>query len=249
MKKILSPLFFCIACATEQNPSYSTAQHFVPSYKKRRYQPLKRITRESLLDNGLDEGSLWSSIGQTNYYFIKNKVKDPGESVQLTIDQDLYKEILREIMASLKPHEKDRSLEEYKRGLIAKLKAEEKKPPADPAVTPPETLLTNNPIINNTLMLANNAEEKVEMIKDLPFHLLDISEQIEISLSESIRAEVTARLPNDILYVRAFKKIISPTVGVKVISIAGKIKTADIMEEQNTVLGSKLYDTEIDISG
>jgi len=72
---------------------------------KRSYLLRSRATRDDFIDSSSEEGSLWASNGQTNYFFTKNKVRTPGDLITLMIENDLYKEIGLEIKKSLNPIE------------------------------------------------------------------------------------------------------------------------------------------------
>ena len=72
---------------------------------KRSYSLRSRATRDDFIDAASEEGSLWASNGQTNYFFTKNKVRTPGDLITLMIENDLYKEIGLEIKKSLNPSE------------------------------------------------------------------------------------------------------------------------------------------------
>ena len=74
-------------------------------HTRRTYQGRSRLTKEDFIDSSAEEGSLWASNGQTNYFFTKNKVRNPGELITLLLEADLYKEVGQEVKKSLSPQE------------------------------------------------------------------------------------------------------------------------------------------------
>lgn len=67
----------------------------------------KRFKKEDFIDPLQEEGSLWASSGQTNYYFIKNKVRSPGDLIVLTIEEMLKIEIEEKFKKFFKKDEVD----------------------------------------------------------------------------------------------------------------------------------------------
>lgn len=77
---------------------------------RRSYQGRSRLTKEDFIDSSAEEGSLWASNGQTNYFFTKNKVRNPGELISLVLENDLYKEVGQEMKRSLSFQEQSAEL-------------------------------------------------------------------------------------------------------------------------------------------
>ncbi len=74
---------------------------------KRQYKNGGRATRDDFVDNSTNEGSLWASDGQTNYYFTKNKVRSVGDIVTLTIEEPVIRDIAIEVKRTLTDKERD----------------------------------------------------------------------------------------------------------------------------------------------
>ena len=117
-----------------------------------------RATKEDFVDKSQDEGSLWASSGQTNYYFTKNRIRSPGDIVSLVVEDDLYRQIVNEIRQTFSIQEQKQEVallrEEIKEKLLnssaqahdslvtssaAPQKAGEKAPEKTPNATPSPT--------------------------------------------------------------------------------------------------------------
>jgi hypothetical protein len=59
----------------EAMTSFQNQPQVVPLIQ-RKYRDGARVTKEDFIDRNSNEGSLWASDGQTNYYFTKNKVRE-----------------------------------------------------------------------------------------------------------------------------------------------------------------------------
>ena len=74
----------------------------------------RRVTKEDFIDQSQEEGSLWASSGQTNYYFTKNKIRSPGEMISLNVETDLFLDIKNEIKRSLSSVENAKEIQDLK---------------------------------------------------------------------------------------------------------------------------------------
>jgi flagellar basal body L-ring protein FlgH len=98
--------------STRSSPiSTSTVPNLEPESRKN-YKNGSRATRDDFVDQSQEEGSLWASNGQTNYYFTRNKVRSPGDIITLLIDNSLYRDIGAEIKRALSPREKQNEVDQ-----------------------------------------------------------------------------------------------------------------------------------------
>ena len=74
---------------------------------KRQYKNGSRATAADFIDDSQNEGSLWGSDGQTNYYFTKNKIRGPGDIVTVSLEPAMIKDITQEVKRTLTPRERD----------------------------------------------------------------------------------------------------------------------------------------------
>ena len=77
---------------------------------KRMYKNGMRATRADFVDESQNEGSLWASDGQTNYYFTKNKVRGVGDILTVTMEADMVNDVSTEVKRTLSPKEQDYEL-------------------------------------------------------------------------------------------------------------------------------------------
>ena len=76
------------ADAYVEDVSFSNT-NYVKTPVKRQYRSGGRANRSDFIDDSSNEGSLWGSSGQTNYYFTKNKIRNLGDLLTLTIEQEM----------------------------------------------------------------------------------------------------------------------------------------------------------------
>jgi len=84
--------------------SSGTVPHVEP-VAQREYKRINRVTKSDFVDQSQEEGSLWASSGQINYFFTKNRIKNPGDLIALTVEADLHKDIGVEVKRTLSSRE------------------------------------------------------------------------------------------------------------------------------------------------
>ena len=89
-----------------QETAYSNTPSLPPA-TRRLYKNGSRATRSDFVDDASNEGSLWASDGQTNYYFTKNKVRGVGDIVTVTAENDIIRDTIGEVTRSLSPRERE----------------------------------------------------------------------------------------------------------------------------------------------
>ncbi len=79
---------------------------------RRQYKNGDRATKDDFIDDGnvKGTGSLWASDGQTNYFFTKNKIRGPGDIVNLTLEPAIVGDIVTESKRTLSVPEMEREL-------------------------------------------------------------------------------------------------------------------------------------------
>ena len=77
---------------------YAIRSYYARPSQQRQYQQVeaRRHTTQDLYDND-NSGSLWSSSGQQNFLFAKNKKKRSGDIIVLKVQGSLKTEIAREL--------------------------------------------------------------------------------------------------------------------------------------------------------
>ena len=85
----------------DQRTYFSKNNNVKPQMKREYKGGKRRMTREDFIDKADEEGSLWHDVGQTNFYFIKNKVYHLGDVLTININEELRKEIISELKSCL----------------------------------------------------------------------------------------------------------------------------------------------------
>ncbi len=225
----------------------------------------RRATRDDFIDQSQEEGSLWASSGQTNYYFTKNKVRSPGDIVTVKIENDLYRGISEEIKKSLSMDEKTVELIDAKEHLREKLlknivpdgkdrlttSAAAPEKPTDPAAsaTPPVDYTggagATNSAARTTGLTALEAEKQ---IMQLSMSELDIASSLEIKNGDMMMGEIIGRYPNGNYKIRANKKVLYKKGQAREVTVFAIVKASDIGEDTDAVNSGKLYDYQVEVA-
>jgi flagellar basal body L-ring protein FlgH len=203
--------------------SYSDSPQLAPPVR-RVYKNGVRATKEDFRDTSQNEGSLWASDGQTNYYFTKNKIRGMGDIVQVAIEAPLLKDIGSEVKRSLNEDERDLELELAKE---AKKSAETKRAPA----------------ATGAAATATPTEE--EQPRQTTFEELDLTAAINMKEGEILMAEIVDRFPNGNYKIMANKRV--PYRGShKWMTMTGVVRSADL-DESEKIASGKLYEYRLKV--
>ena len=71
---------------------------------------VRRATRNDFVDRSQDSGSLWSSSGESNFFFSKNRARSPGDVLEITIESEMLRDIQAEVRRTLTHDEVDHEL-------------------------------------------------------------------------------------------------------------------------------------------
>lgn len=158
-------------------------------YQNKIYKMGERATSRDFIDEDQNEGSLWASHGETNYYFTKNKIRSVGDLVTVTLEKDFVRDAQAEFMRSLNPDEREFELrnaqENLKTDAIAKNKKKAPGTPAKGAAEEPE-----------------EPDVRKAMLTDVK-----ASEIFELKEGDKIMAEVMERYPNGNYKIRGVKRV------------------------------------------
>lgn len=224
----------------------SLTSNYVEPQTKHLYGNKSRVTREDFIDHSEEEGSLWASNGQTNYYFTKNKVRTPGDLITLNIENELIKEMSAEIRKTLNYREKERELVAFQENKNQKLLSDEHKK---------ETLNSSQNISSSpapTPSPSNSAETISEESKNQfaksSISDIDISKSLEVKVGDTMMGEILQRFPNGNYKIRTMKKIPYKNGLSRVVSVVGIVKATDVNEDTDSISSGKLYDYRLNIS-
>ncbi|MEO5971324.1 MAG: flagellar basal body L-ring protein FlgH [Bdellovibrionia bacterium] len=219
----------------------------------------KRVTREDFIDHSQEEGSLWASSGQTNYYFTKNKVRSAGDIVTVKIENDLYRGINAEIKKSLSPDEKMNELMEAKELLREKLLkltdttgtskdrlSTSAASPEKPGESPPAD--AGSAASGTKVPVVLTAAEAEKQLMQLSMSELDISPNLEIKNGDMMMGEIVGRYPNGNYKIRASKRVLYKKGQARDVVLYAIVKAADLIEDTDVVNSGKLYDYQVEVA-
>lgn len=203
-----------------------------------------RASKSDFIDEG-NEGSLWASEGQTNYFFVKNKVRSPGEIVTIKVDDPLVKEVATELKRTLTAQERQAELDkiqaQYDYEKLVKeirdgLKKEGEK----------EKELSNEAeaerrIAEAAKVIPNEFKEKVATDADI-----DFLKETPIKAGDIMMGEIMDRYPNGNYRVRGTKRVYFRG-NPRTLSFVGIVKATEIDEKDTTETG-KFYEYRLRIA-
>ncbi len=220
----------------------------------KRVQPKrKRTTREDFEDKVKDEGSLWASDGQTNYYFTKNKIRGPGDIVAIQVEKDLLKDIILETTRTLTQAEGEAELADAQKRIDAEQAADGVKtssaaPSRSTASKKKDTKKSAKGKGKDKKAAAPEEEEEDEptaKVKKATVEDIDVSKAFTMKEGDVLLAEIQERYPNGNFKVRATKKVPYRN-GFRMVNYTGVVKGSEISEDDK-VLSGKVYEYRVDI--
>ena len=198
-----------------------------------------RVTREDFIDRSQEEGSLWASNGQVNYYFTKNKVRSPGDIISITLENDLFKDIGAEIKHTLSEEERNKELRS------SKSKFENSH--SDQGAAPP---LTERGVASNSSTASPNPKPTATSVnKSATWNEdFDIFSSIDVKLGDVMMGEIVERFSNGHYKIRGIKRIPYKMGPSKMVSVMGIVRTVDINEETDSINSGKLYEYRVQVA-
>jgi hypothetical protein len=227
---------------------------------KRVYKGSGRVTKEDFLDQAPEEGSLWASNGQTNYYFTKNKIRNPGDIVSIALEIDLFKDVGSEIRKTLSKKEKEYEVETlrefYKAKFKSEIKPDAKDANPDAASTTPAA--TANPPANGdknpAIRMAPPIEtpktenEADKIVSNISLKDVDLFPSLEFKVGDKMMGEILERYPNGNYKLRTVKRIPYARGSQRTVSLIAVVKGSDIDDETDVVNSGKLYEYRIEVA-
>ena len=210
---------------------------------KRQYKNGNRATAADFIDESQNEGSLWGSDGQTNYYFSKNKIRSVGDIITITAEADLVRDIGVEAKRSLTNREKDVELALAQDRMRSKAMASSdavSSSAASPARTPaaaPNATPTDAPV-------AATATPPDVMVPQAGMSDVDVGKSLELKAGDTMMGEIVARYPNGNYKIRGLKRVAYKNGPPRMVSVVGVVQGTDITEA-DVVPSSKIYEYQI----
>lgn len=219
----------------EDQPKLATRPVLQKKYKKG-----DRATRADFVDDSRDDGSLWTSEGQTNYFLTKNQIKSEGDLVTVITDEDFIKDVAAELKRTLTPDEREAETE------IAQERLQRKAMGLPENVTPGagDQVASTQAAADRTPASTNKAEKKDVDVPTVAWADVDLRKSIEIKATDPVMMEVAERYPNGNYKLRGLKRIRFHGQ-TKMISVMAIAKNSDISEDE-TINSGKLYEYRIE---
>jgi flagellar basal body L-ring protein FlgH len=216
---------------------YSDAQN-VPPPSRRMYKNGNRATQADFRDESPNEGSLWATDGQTNYYFTKNKVRSPGDIISIDMEQDMIRDIGSDIKRTLTPREKETEL------ALAQDRLRKQAMGGDGAS---KDSVATSAAAPNRAPAAAGGDSAASPFVDVPEATpadVDVSKSLEIKAGDMMMAEIVERYPNGNYKIRGVKRIPYKNGAPRMVSVVGVARGTDISED-DVVKSGKLYEYQI----
>lgn len=210
-------------------PTYSEFRNLPPPIKRNYDQG--RVTRENFVDQSQDAGSLWASNGQTNYFFIKNRVKGVGDIITIQMEEPLVKDVAMEIARTLDEEEMQAELGAAQERIRVKTVDAAKAKGGTSARKPASTEGGENK--------AQEEEEEIE-IPEATLADVDVTQSMGIKAGEVMMAEIIGRYPNGNYKIRGTKRV-PYRGGTRFVNVVAVAKSADL-DDAETLSSGKLYE-------
>lgn len=204
---------------------------------QKKYKTGSRATRADFLDDSRDDGSLWTSEGQTNYFLTKNQVKSQGDLITVISDENFVKDIASELKRTLAPDEREAELEIAQENLRRR------------TLGLPEDITSTGSAdqVGSTQAAANRSPASEKKDVDVPVALwndVDLRKSMEFKATDPVMMEVVERYPNGNYKLRGLKRIRVRGQN-KMVSVVAIAKNSDISNEE-TINAGKLYEYRIE---
>jgi flagellar L-ring protein precursor FlgH len=220
--------------------SFSSSPNLSPQ-TKRNYKNGSRATRADFQDNAPGEGSLWASDGQTNYYFTKNKIRGVGDIVSIKLEEEMTKDLVREVRRTLTPQERELEIAKAQDRLMRKAyglpaedadprEAQARAPAAAPAAGPDGK--------------APASKEEIK-VPEATSSDIDITKAVEVKNGDALMAEIVERYPNGNYKIRGAKRVVYKNGAPRLVNFVAIAKNTDIGED-DTVASGKLYEYRLE---
>ncbi|MCM2322877.1 MAG: flagellar basal body L-ring protein FlgH [Oligoflexia bacterium] len=231
--------------AAEDVATYESRPNLAPE-SKRLYKNGTRATRADFVDDAANEGSLWASDGQTNYYFTKNKIRGVGDIVTITLDEEIIRDFGLEVKRNLTEIERMRELNAARERMRAKLTVAPSAGGADRAPASSAPTAANG----QAASAAKPADGEKAPIPGMeipePTNAdIDVAKALELKAGDTMLAEIVARYPNGNYKIRGTKKVVYRNGNPRVVSVLGVARGNDISEE-DLISSGKLYEYRLE---
>ncbi len=179
----------------------------------------RRLTKNDFIDQAVDSGSLWSSGGEANFFFSKNRARSPGDIIAISVESEMLRDIASEIKRTLTSGERRRELDLLEFGRAQPGAAESAPARADGGT-------------------AANAPT------DTSYSAVDLVPVIGVKSGDSFLAEIVERFPNGNYRIRGSKRIPYRNT-TKLMTVMGIVRGADLGADE-TISSGKIYEYRLE---
>jgi flagellar basal body L-ring protein FlgH len=234
-------------------PRFSQDRDMVPKTKGY-YEKKTRTRAEDFYDEDQADASLWSSTGQTNYYFVKNSVKGPGDLVTITVKENIVQDIANEVKKTLTQMElkdelvaaQEKEVAEKTAELMKELKEKQRqqaaRAPAS-AQPPTQTAQTTGGLDEGPAEVKSDIDAGIEVPEVEPtitYRTLNLREFVDVNDGEKFMAEILERYPNGNYKVRGTKRV--PYKGeTRLVTIVGIVRGKDL-DDKTDIATDQMYE-------
>jgi flagellar basal body L-ring protein FlgH len=229
----------------QSQPTFLSSSN-VPPASKRQY----RATRADFQDQAQNEGSLWASDGQTNYYFTKNKIRGVGDIVTITMEPEMLKDVKNEFRRSLTFREKELEVN------LAQERIRRKAYGLEPLDEDPsegkkkDQVSTSAAAPQREALTPEQAAKEADRIANLEIPNATVSDinvgpSVEIKPGDTMMAEIVERYPNGNYKIRATKRVSYKNGPPRLLNLVGIARGTDITED-DLINSGKLYEYRLE---
>jgi flagellar basal body L-ring protein FlgH len=202
-----------------------------PPATKRQYKNGTRATSADFVDESQNEGSLWGSDGQTNYYFTKNKVRGVGDIITITMEDGLLKDAGTEVKHTLTDNEKEAEIALAQNRANARAGGDKNKD----AVSSSQAA----PAADGTAATPAGGNAQVTPAD------IDIAKSLELKPGDAMMAEIVERYPNGNYKISGSKRVNYKNGSPRLLNLVGVVRGPDIGDD-DTVASGKLYEYRLE---
>lgn len=193
------------------------------------YKHGARATRDDFVDEGMTDGSLWASTGQTNYFFTKNRIRSPGDIITIKVDDNLIKNAAAELKRALTKPEVE-----------AELDAARKKKSDELAKTGGRSTASAGGGAAASGDKSKEDPNKKPPEVEVTFADIDPQPSMTMAAGDLMMGEIVERYPNGNYKIRGSKRV-QYRGTMRVLNMVGIARIQDVSEE-DTVEAGKLYE-------
>ena len=191
-----------------------------------------RATRADFFDQAPNDGSLWASDNDANYFYSKNKMRAMGDIVSIKIEDEMIRQIADEVKKSLTPAEQEVEMALYVKNNTG-------------AKDDKDLQLYRN-VASSDLKTSDAEVVKDNMEKSVRWSQVDLRKAIALTANEEFRGEIIDRYPNGNYKVRTVKRILYRGSS-KLISMVAVAPAVDF-DDKDLINSGKLYEYKVRVA-